>query len=170
MGLVNGGLKVVQVAELGVDALVVLHGVVAAQLALTVLYANLVDGHEPEDVDAQLLEAGEVDLHGLEGTLGGVLAGIHLVDYGALGPAEVVDGWLCALLGLAERGGGEEEREGTCEELFHWMVSFYGCLWETSAVAMELLVDGGLPRVAPWLVRLPFIEKRAPIVWRPLSL
>jgi len=102
VGLLNGGLKVIHIAELGVDALVVLNGVVAAQLALAVLYANLVDGHKPEDIDAELLEAGEVCLHGLEGSLGGVLAGVYLVDYGILGPVNMLDGCLRALLGLAE--------------------------------------------------------------------
>ena len=38
------------------------------------------DGHEPEDVHAEFFESGEIGGEGVEGALGGVLAGVHLID------------------------------------------------------------------------------------------
>ena len=87
--LVRGGdevLEVVEGAEFGIDLEVVLHGVGAAERALAVLHADGVDGHHPEDFDAEVFEARELGFGGVEGSFGRERAGVDLVDGGVLAP------------------------------------------------------------------------------------
>jgi hypothetical protein len=49
-----------------------------------------VDGHQPQDVDAQLLEARQLLLGGAEGAFGRELAGVDLVDAGVTGPLGIL--------------------------------------------------------------------------------
>ena len=52
--------KIVHCAELGIDGLIVSHGIVGAFCALAVFLAYGVNGHQPEYVDAEVFEAREL--------------------------------------------------------------------------------------------------------------
>jgi len=49
------------------------------------------NGHQPQDVDAQRLQAWQLALGGAEGALGRELAGVDLVDAGVFGPFGVLE-------------------------------------------------------------------------------
>ena len=68
-------------AVLGIDAAVVLNGVGAAQSALTALRTNGMDGHEPDDVCTQPLQAVQVALQRAEGAFFGVVAHKDAVNH-----------------------------------------------------------------------------------------
>ena len=80
MGGVNEAAEVVFGAEFGVYAEIVFDGIGAAQSAFAIDLSDGVDGHQPEDVDAEIFESGELRLRGLERPLGGELAGVYLVE------------------------------------------------------------------------------------------
>ena len=78
---IDEGAKVLLGTEFGVHRVIVLHGIGAAKGALAVFRADRVDRHEPENIDAQFLEARQF-LHGSgEGSFGCELAGINLIKH-----------------------------------------------------------------------------------------
>jgi len=46
--------EIIQAAKPGIDAVIIFNGVGAAQAAFAILSTNLVNGHEPQNVHAQL--------------------------------------------------------------------------------------------------------------------
>ena len=110
MGGVDHGAEIVHDTEFGVYALIVGHGIVAAELALAVELRYGGYGHEPEYVHAKLFETGELCLKGLESAFGGVLTGIHLVDYRVAAPFGVRERSMCGL--LCGRAGSESKESG----------------------------------------------------------
>ena len=53
-------------AKLGVHGLIVCNGIIRTQGALALLFSNLIHGHEPQHIHAQILEAGQLGLHTFE--------------------------------------------------------------------------------------------------------
>ncbi len=86
MGGVQKVLEVLHGAKLRIHFFVVRYGIVGTQGSLAAFRANLIHGHEPEDVYAQVLEAGQLGFHALEGTFLRELADVHFIDHGAVGP------------------------------------------------------------------------------------
>src|SRR5208337_95745 len=84
-------LEIVQSAELGIHAVIILYGVGASQGAFAILFANFVDRHQPQDVDAQLFQAGQLLLRSPESAFWRELAGVDLVDGGVLTPVRMLD-------------------------------------------------------------------------------
>src|ERR1017187_9838701 len=91
MSGVDKVLEIVERAELWIDAVVILHGIRASQSALAILLANLVDRHQPEDIDSQLFQPGQLLLGGSEGPFGSELPGVDLIDSGVLAPLGVLE-------------------------------------------------------------------------------
>mmetsp|Transcript_78059 Transcript_78059/g.216466 ORF Transcript_78059/g.216466 Transcript_78059/m.216466 type:complete len:431 (-) Transcript_78059:4582-5874(-) len=83
------GLGVGQAAELRIDGRVVAHRVVAAERALAVELADRLPGHQPQDVDTQLLQPRQVGLHRGQRAGGRILADVDLVEDGLAGPRKV---------------------------------------------------------------------------------
>ena len=108
--------------EFGIDLLVVGNGVVGAQGALAAFGADLVHGHQPEDVHAQVLQAGKLGFDAPEGSLGRELADIHFIHHGVVGPVRMGGRGRRRLLagGKGQDGRSEEEK------LFHACVLLIG--------------------------------------------
>ncbi len=134
VGGIDEGLELRLGAELGIDRVIVLYGIGAAQRALAVFLADGVDRHQPQDIDAQFLEPGELLLRRLESALGRELARVDLIDHRvlrpfgmrqrdlALGcPSGIAGGWLVlrAGHGVSRSGSGEGKRGGTGENAVH---------------------------------------------------
>ena len=92
-------LEILHGAELRIHFLVVRNGIIGAQRTLPSFGADFVHGHEPEHVHTQVLEAGKLGLHPLEGPLRGELADVHFIDHGVVGPLGVVLLLVCLLAG-----------------------------------------------------------------------
>ena len=122
MGLGEQVLEVFHRPEFGIDLLVVGDGVVGAQGALAAFGADLVHGHEPEDVHAQVLQAGKLGFDALESAFGGELADVHFIHHGVVGPVRM-GGRGCRRL-LA--GGKGQDGRGEEEKLFHACVLLTG--------------------------------------------
>jgi len=95
--------EILMVAEFGIDALVVPDRVVAAEAAQAVLLADRVDGHEPQDAHAHILQTVKVRLERFKGALLRVLADVHLVHGEIAGPGAVV---------LCRRKRWQQEQDG----------------------------------------------------------
>ncbi len=118
VGAVEEPLEIGHRTELGVDGAVVADGVVGTQRPLAALFADGIDGHEPHDVDAQLAQTGQLPFGGGESALGGELAHVHFVEYGAAGP-------LGRSLGTGSAGSGQKQRrEQQVEKSFHSLILF----------------------------------------------
>ena len=117
-----------RVAELGVDAEVVLDGIRAAEPALAVLLADRVHRHEPDDVDAEVADARQVRLGGAEGALGREVALVDLVDRRAAAPLGVgqldVGPW-----GVGVGGHGSSWSEGAVVEVGRLVRSYPVTRW-----------------------------------------
>ena len=86
---VSGGhqvLEIVQCAEFGVHVLIIGDRVVGAQRTLAFCLADRMDRHEPQGVDARLLESVEVLLKSRKGTFLSILSDIDLIQYTGLDP------------------------------------------------------------------------------------
>ena len=90
MGAVHEMLHVVERAELRVHRAVVLHGIGAAQRAFAVLFADGAQRHEPDDIDAQFLEAWQLLFRFRQRAFRGELPHVDLVEGGAAGPFRVL--------------------------------------------------------------------------------
>ena len=80
MGSSDKGLEVGNRAEVAVHRMVVARGIGAAQRADAALHATRVDGHEPDDVDAQVLEVVQPLLRCRQGALTGKVVQVKLID------------------------------------------------------------------------------------------
>ena len=96
---VHEGPRVGERAELGIDLRVIADRVIAAQRAFAVDDADRLDGHDPEDVDAEAVEPREVSLQRRERSLGCVLADVHFIEDGGARP-------------LGGRRGDDDRRRG----------------------------------------------------------
>ena len=83
---VDKGTKIVLGAEFRVHAEIVFDGVRAAQAAFAILLANRMNGHQPENVDAERLEARQLLCGGVERAFRCELAGVDLIDDGVFRP------------------------------------------------------------------------------------
>ena len=76
-------------AELGVEIAVVDDGIVTAERALACEFADRLNGHNPNDIDAQFFQGGQLCLCRGESTFGCKLAGVQFVDSGIVRPVGV---------------------------------------------------------------------------------
>ena len=83
--------EVVDVAEFRIDSLVVGHSVVATEFALAIFFADRVDRHQPEDVDAEFFESWQFFAEGLEGATFCALAEVNFVDHSVFAPFGVAN-------------------------------------------------------------------------------
>ena len=137
---VGGGQEVVEVferAEFGVHGAIVLHGIVAAEGALAAFHADGMDGHQPEDVDAQSGEAVELLFNGGERTFLRELADVDLIDDGLLRPVGVFDvrevDFRCRRLA----GGQAAEQKQESQDLFHSAITYLMIAKETGATSTD---------------------------------
>ena len=123
------GVEILPGAIVRIEGLVILHTVGTAERgasrldevvvlvlpAFPVDFANGVHRHEPDDVDAQLVEAGQVGPSTAEGAIRGVLADVHFVDHGVAGPLGVdqligAAGGVSASVARSQQQAGQKDR------------------------------------------------------------
>ena len=122
--LVGGGYKGFQVgngAEVAVHSMVVAGSIGAAQRADAALHATRVDGHEPDDVDAQVLKVVQALLGGSQRALTGKVVQVELIDH------------------VLVRHKGALARPDNPSELTHHIVAMVG---ERAVNAAALVVPG----------------------------
>ncbi len=102
MGTRDEGLQVSNSTIVGVDGTEIHGGVGAVHRGTT-----RIDGHEPEDIDAQRVEAVESLLRCLERALGSEGTDIHLID-DAVGIAQGLCAIDCKALGTLSTGSEQE--------------------------------------------------------------
>ncbi len=90
MGGIQKVLKILHGTELRIHFFVIGDGIVGAQGSLSSFHADLIHGHEPENVHAQVLEAWQLGFYALERPFRGELADIHFIDDGAVRPVRVI--------------------------------------------------------------------------------
>jgi hypothetical protein len=109
-------LEIVHRAEFRIDRAIVAHGVVAAESAFAIEFADGMNRHQPEDFHTHRFQAGELLLKLGEGAVFGVLPDIHFIDRGIRCPFGMCDmrrccfrirGFLCG----AGSGDNEDYRQ-----------------------------------------------------------
>ena len=80
MGALDQCLEILHQAVFGIDAVIIGDGIWAAQRAFAVKLADRMDGHQPQHVNAQVLDARQVAGYALECALRAVAAHVDLVD------------------------------------------------------------------------------------------
>ena len=80
VGRLQEMVEVLEGTELGIGVAVVLYGVIGPEGPLPPLFPDGIDGHQPDDVDAELLEHREFPFRRGEGAFFRCLAGIEFID------------------------------------------------------------------------------------------
>ena len=113
VGLGNQALEVGLSAVVGVDGVVVADGVGAAEGAFAHLLADGIDGHQPEDVDAEVLQLVQAGGDAVEVAFGGEVAREDFIDYPVAHPLRAGAGGFDGLGGKSEQRGRQQgERQG----------------------------------------------------------